>query len=113
MDTIFMVGEQSSGSNLLRGMLCQAPEIAVLHPVHRFAAGLHRFLLKLCCPLAPQLQSMLLCCIVLCAVLLKPTIATAQPATFLYPTQGAQDMNPAQPLRWTSVTDALAYYLYV
>jgi len=113
MDMIFMLGKQSSGSNLLRVILGQAPEIAVLHPVRRFAAGLHRSLLKLCLPWAPQLQSILLCCIVLCAILLVPTIATAQPATFLYPMQGTQDMNPAQPFRWTSVADALAYYLYV
>src|SRR5262249_12152669 len=113
MDTSFMVEERRSGSNLLRVVLGRSPEIAVLHPVRRFAAGLHRSLLKLCCPLAPQLQSILLCCIVLCAVLLTPAIVTAQPATFLYPTQGTQDMNPVQPFHWTSVADALAYYLYV
>src|SRR5262249_10326310 len=91
----------------------QALEIAVPHAVRWFATGLHCSLLKLCCPLAPQFQSILLCCIVLCAVLLTPAIVTAQPATFLYPTQVTQDMNPAQPFRWTSVADALAYYLYV
>ena len=34
MDAIFMVGEQRSGSNLLRVMLGQAPEIAAPHPPH-------------------------------------------------------------------------------
>src|SRR5262249_20612230 len=29
------------------------------------------------------------------------------------PMQGAKDVNPAQPFRWTSVAGALAYYLYV
>jgi hypothetical protein len=113
MDMIFMVGEQCSGSNPLRVMLGQALEIAVPHPVRWCTAELHRSLLKLCCPLALQLQSILLCCIVLGAVLLTPAIATAQPVMFLYPTQGMQDVNPAQPFRWTSVADALAYYLYV
>ena len=34
MDAIFMVGEQRSGSNLLRVMLGQAAEIAAPHPPH-------------------------------------------------------------------------------
>jgi hypothetical protein len=34
MDAIFMVGEQRSGSNLLRVMLGQAPDIAAPHPPH-------------------------------------------------------------------------------
>src|SRR5262245_66633202 len=34
-------------------------------------------------------------------------------AAFLYPTDEAVDVNPAQPFRWTRVTGALAYYLYV
>jgi hypothetical protein len=34
MDAIFMVGEQRSGSNLLRVMLGQASEIAAPHPPH-------------------------------------------------------------------------------
>jgi hypothetical protein len=32
---------------------------------------------------------------------------------FVLPMQGAKDVNPAQPFRWTSVSGALAYYLYV
>ena len=77
MDMIFMVGEQRSGSNPLQVMLGQAFEIAVPHPVRWCTAELHCSLLKLCCPLALQLQSILLCCIVLGAVLLTPAIATA------------------------------------
>ncbi len=34
MDALFMVGEQRSGSNLLRIMLGQADEIAAPHPPH-------------------------------------------------------------------------------
>ncbi len=41
MDPIFMIGIQRSGSNLLRLMLNQLPEIAAPHPPHVLLMPLH------------------------------------------------------------------------
>jgi hypothetical protein len=39
--------------------------------------------------------------------------AQQAPATFLYPTDGATDVDTGIDIQWTPVADALAYYLYV
>jgi hypothetical protein len=36
-----------------------------------------------------------------------------QPATFIYPIDGATDVDATQPFQWTAISNAQAYYLYI
>ena len=48
--------------------------------------------------------------VVLCGM---PAVLAAQPASFVYPTDGATDVTLSTPFQWTAVPGASVYYLYV
>lgn len=56
------------------------------------------------------LRGLLIRTVLLCAM---PGVAAAQPASFLYPTDGAADVSLSTPFQWTAVSGASVYYLYV